>query len=129
MPVILTLGTKHVIAEDPQWWCDFLAENISVLAMNEEEALALTGFTDPLLASDKALDWVDLVLCTAGPAGLYMAGYSEKEFMRETTHPLLRGAGRVTVMNSAVQCAGKIVRTPHGSIPISNPIWAVRTRL
>ena len=92
VPVVLTLGTKHVIAEDPQWWRDFLAENVSVLAMNEEEALALTGVADPLLASDKALDWVDLVLCTAGPAGLYMAGYSEKEFMHETTHPLLPGA-------------------------------------
>ena len=46
--------------------------------MNEEEAEALTGESDPLLASDKALDWVDLVLCTAGPVGLYMAGFTEE---------------------------------------------------
>ena len=60
--------------------------------MNEEEAEALTGENDPLLASDKALDWVDLVLCTAGPAGLYMAGFTEEEVKRKTQHPLLPGA-------------------------------------
>ena len=60
--------------------------------MNEEEAEALTGENDPLLAYDKALDWVDLVLCTAGPAGLYMAGFTEEEVKRKTQHPLLPGA-------------------------------------
>ncbi len=45
--------------------------------MNEDEALELTGIKDPLLAADKVLDWVDLVLCTAGADGLYMAGYTE----------------------------------------------------
>ncbi|MBC8951703.1 MULTISPECIES: inosine/guanosine kinase [Xenorhabdus] len=92
VPVVLTLGTKYVIADDPQWWRDFLAENVSVVAMNEDEAHELTGFSDPLLAADKALDWVDLVLCTAGPAGLYMAGYTEEEYKRQTSHPLLPGA-------------------------------------
>lgn len=56
------------------------------------EAEALTGESDPLLASDKALDWVDLVLCTAGPIGLYMAGFTEDEAKRKTQHPLLPGA-------------------------------------
>lgn len=46
--------------------------------MNEEEAEALTGENDPLLAADKALDWVDPVLCTAGPIGLY-GGLRTKE--------------------------------------------------
>ncbi|MDV7024694.1 inosine/guanosine kinase [Atlantibacter subterranea] len=92
VPVVLTLGTKYVIADNPQWWRDFLKEHVSILAMNEEEALALTGESDPLLASNKALDWVDLVLCTAGPVGLYMAGYTEEEAKRKTQHPLLPGA-------------------------------------
>ncbi|WP_165461906.1 inosine/guanosine kinase [Atlantibacter sp.] len=92
VPVVLTLGTKYVIADNPQWWRDFLKEHVSILAMNEEEALALTGESDPLMASDKALDWVDLVLCTAGPVGLYMAGYTEEEAKRKTQHPLLPGA-------------------------------------
>jgi len=91
VPVVLTLGTKYVIADNPEWWQTFLRDNISILAMNEEEGEALTGESDPLLASDKALDWVDLVLCTAGPAGLYMAGYTEESTKRNTQHPLLPG--------------------------------------
>lgn len=92
VPVVLTLGTKYVIQDDPQFWRDFLRDNVSIVAMNEEEALALTGEQDPLLASNIALDWVDLVLCTAGPTGLYMAGFTEDEFKRKTNHPLLPGA-------------------------------------
>lgn len=83
VPVVLTLGTKFVIAENPQWWQQFLKDHVSILAMNEDEAEALTGESDPLLASDKALDWVDLVLCTAGPIGLYMAGFTEDEAKRK----------------------------------------------
>lgn len=91
VPVVLTLGTKYVIADNPQWWRDFLRDNISILAMNEEEAAELTGLSDPLMAADMALEWVDLVLCTAGPSGLYMAGYTEESYKRETQHPLLPG--------------------------------------
>ncbi|WP_313377376.1 inosine/guanosine kinase [Pantoea sp. CTOTU50773] len=92
VPVVLTLGTKYVIQDDPQFWRDFLRDHVSIVAMNEEEALALTGEQDPLLASNIALDWVDLVLCTAGPTGLYMAGFTEDEFKRKTNHPLLPGS-------------------------------------
>lgn len=92
VPVVLTLGTKYVIQDNPQFWRDFLLEHVSIVAMNEEEAFALTGEADPLLASNMALDWVDLVLCTAGPTGLYMAGFTEEAFKRKTNHPLLPGA-------------------------------------
>ncbi|MFV0575121.1 MAG: inosine/guanosine kinase [Vibrio sp.] len=92
VPVVLTLGTKFVIQDDPEFWRDFIEQNVSVLAMNEEEGEALTGEHDPLLAADKALDWVDLVLCTAGPVGLYMAGYTEEQAKRQTTLPLLPGS-------------------------------------
>ncbi|CAM4299703.1 inosine/guanosine kinase [Vibrio neonatus] len=91
VPVVLTLGTKFVIQDDPQFWVDFIAEHVSVVAMNEEEAEALTGLSDPLLAADKVLDWADLVLCTAGPIGLFMAGYTEESAKRETSLPLLPG--------------------------------------
>ncbi|MGL4735357.1 MAG: inosine/guanosine kinase [Enterovibrio sp.] len=91
IPVVMTMGTKHVIEHKEQWWRDFLAEHVSVVAMNEEEALALTGEADPLLAADKALEWVDLVLCTAGQVGLYMAGFTDDSAKRETKHPLLPG--------------------------------------
>lgn len=43
VPVVLTLGTRHIIADDPQFWRDFLQNHVSILAMNEEEALELTG--------------------------------------------------------------------------------------
>ncbi|PYG47499.1 inosine kinase [Pantoea sp. AG1095] len=92
VPVVLTLGTKYVIQDNPQFWRDFLRDHVSIVAMNEEEAFALTGEQDPLLASNMALDWVDLVLCTAGPTGLYMAGFTEEEYKRKTNHPLLPGA-------------------------------------
>lgn len=92
VPVVMTLGTKYVIADNPQWWREFLNEHVSILAMNEDEAYELTGLNDPLMASDMALEWVDLVLCTAGPSGLYMAGYTEEIYKRQTQHPLLPGA-------------------------------------
>jgi inosine kinase len=38
VPVVLTLGTKFVIADNPEWWQAFLKEHVSILAMNEEEA-------------------------------------------------------------------------------------------
>jgi inosine kinase len=92
VPVVLTLGTRFVIAERPEFWRDFIRENVDVIAMNEEEGAALTGETDPLLACDKALDLTNMVLCTAGATGLYLAGYTEDEAKRETRYPLLPGA-------------------------------------
>ncbi|MCK8290488.1 inosine/guanosine kinase [Erwinia amylovora] len=92
VPVVMTLGTKYVIADNPQFWRDFIRDHVSVVAMNEEEAFELTGQRDPLQAANMALDWVDLVLCTAGPDGLYMAAFTEDSAKRATQHPLLPGA-------------------------------------
>ncbi|MGR5132597.1 inosine/guanosine kinase [Vibrio alfacsensis] len=92
VPVVLTLGTKYVIEGNAEWWQEYIRENVSVVAMNEEEGAALTGESDPLSAADKALEWVDLVLCTAGPDGLYMAGYTDEIVKRETTHDILEGS-------------------------------------
>ena len=92
VPVVLTLGTQLVIAERPEFWRAFIAEHVDLVAMNELEGEALTGFSDPLLACERALDWTDLVLCTAGPIGLYLAGYTDEAVKRETRYPLLPGA-------------------------------------
>jgi inosine kinase len=92
VPVVLTLGTRFVIAERPQFWRDFIKANVDVVAMNEEEAEALTGESDPLLACDRALDLTEMVLCTAGPTGLYLAGHTDDDVKRETRYPLLPGA-------------------------------------
>jgi len=91
VPVVLTLGTKHLIEKEPEFWREFAKEHVNILTMNEEEALAITGFSDPLQAADKCLDWVDLVICTAGAEGLYMAGYVDEKFKRETEYALLPG--------------------------------------
>jgi len=92
VPVVLTLGTRFVIAERPAFWRAFIAEHVDIVAMNEEEGEALTGVADPLLACERALDLADMVLCTAGPTGLYLAGYTDDAAKRETRYPLLPGA-------------------------------------
>ncbi len=92
VPVVLSLGTKHIIADNPKWWQSFIKKYVSVIAMNEEEASALTGINNPLLAIDKALNWVDLILCTVGPQGLFMAGYTDEKYKRRTILPLKSGA-------------------------------------
>lgn len=89
VPVVLTLGTKFIIEQEPGFWRDFVKEHVNILAMNEEEALAITGFDDPLKASKACLDWVDLVICTAGAEGLFMAGYTDDAHKRATEYPLL----------------------------------------
>lgn len=92
VPVVLTLGTRFIIAERPDFWRSFITEYVDIVAMNEEEGEALTGFADPLLACERALDWTNLVLCTAGPTGLYLAGYTDDAVKRATRYPLLPGS-------------------------------------
>lgn len=91
VPVVLGLGTAFVIAERPEFWRAFISEHVDIVAMNETEGEALTGSSDPLTACDLALQWADLVLCTAGAIGLYLAGYTDDEVKRETRYPLLPG--------------------------------------
>ena len=92
VPVVLTLGTRFVIEERPEFWRELIREHVDVVAMNEEEGHALTGFADPLLACERVLEWASLVLCTAGSIGLYLAGYTDDEVKRATRYPLLPGA-------------------------------------
>jgi inosine kinase len=92
VPVVLTLGTRFVIAERPAFWRQFISDHVDIVAMNEEEAESLTGEADPLLACDRALELCDVALCTAGATGLYLAGYTDDAVKRETRYPLLPGA-------------------------------------
>ncbi len=65
-----------MIADNPQWWRAFLKECLDS-GEDEEEAEALTtAKTTPLLAADKALDWVDTVLCRR--AGKFIYGGSHR---------------------------------------------------
>jgi inosine kinase len=92
VPVVLTLGTHHIIGEQREYWLAFIDEHVNIVAMNEDEAAALTDKKDVLLACDATLDVADLVLCTAGPLGLYMAGYVDEQVKRKTRYPLMPGA-------------------------------------
>jgi inosine kinase len=75
-----------VIADNPAWWQQFLQEHVSILAMNEEEGEALTGFADPLSADKSAgLGW-----CCAPPAGPVYGGLPKK---RRSENPASAAAG------------------------------------
>ena len=84
VPVILSLGTSGIVRERQDFLRSFLRDYVTVAAMNEVEASALTGEEDPLLNCEKLLDYVDLALLTVGPRGLYLAGFSDEEYLRET---------------------------------------------
>lgn len=84
VPVVLSLGTKNIIAEKKDFFSQFIKENVNVLAMNQEEAEALTDQSCPLLSCEKLLEMTDLVLLTVGAKGLYLAGYVDQSLARPT---------------------------------------------
>ncbi|MDP4537271.1 inosine/guanosine kinase [Alkalimonas collagenimarina] len=92
VPVVMSLGTRHLVEELRTTIQQTAEHHIQILAMNEQEAEALTGLSEPLLAAEKILDWVDMVLITAGAEGLYLCGYTDASVQRETTHPIKSGA-------------------------------------
>jgi inosine kinase len=88
IPVVLTLGTSGLVQEKKDLLLKIIPEFISVLAMNETEALTLTGVKDPLLAAEKVLDMVDMVLLTVGAKGLYIGAITDFKLSRLTKEPL-----------------------------------------
>ncbi|SBS28733.1 Inosine-guanosine kinase [Marinomonas aquimarina] len=88
VPVIITLGTQHLVEEYRDEIQSIIEQYASVVAMNEQEAEALTGEAQTLLAAEKALQWCDMVLLTAGAEGLYLCGYTDDQSKRGTTHAL-----------------------------------------
>ncbi|MGB1272195.1 MAG: inosine/guanosine kinase, partial [Endozoicomonas sp.] len=88
VPVVLTLGTHRLVNAIREPLAQFIREFVTITAMNEEEAEALTGETAPLAASDKILEMTDMVLLTAGAEGLYLSGFTEQSLARETENPI-----------------------------------------
>ena len=88
VPVVMTLGTSALITEKKEFFINFIQKYVSVVAMNDAEALALTGMQDSLLAAEKALEITDLVLLTVGASGLYMGAYVDETKARMTDHEL-----------------------------------------
>jgi len=84
VPVVLSLGTSTLISSRPDFFNQFIKDYVSVLAMNEDEAFALTSIKDPLLSCEKLLDSCDMILMTVGPRGLYIAAHVDDQYKRET---------------------------------------------
>ena len=84
IPVALGLGTASLVAEQREATQALLLQYVTLAAMNCDEALALTGEPDPLLACRQILDWVDVVIITEGPRGLTMGGYVDEAHKRQT---------------------------------------------
>ncbi len=88
VPVVLSLGTSGLVEEKKEMLLDFIPKFVSVVAMNESEALMLTGIEDPLLAAERVLDLCDMVLLTVGARGLYLGALTDEEVARPTKEPL-----------------------------------------
>ncbi|MGE3610227.1 MAG: inosine/guanosine kinase [Bacteriovoracaceae bacterium] len=88
VPVVLSLGTSGLVQEKKNLLLDIISKYVSVVAMNETEALSLTGISDPLLAAEKVLDMCDMVLLTVGARGLYIGAVTDRDQARLTKEPL-----------------------------------------
>ena len=88
VPVVMTLGTSFLIEAKKDFFLEFIKKYVTCVAMNDLEALALTGLNDPLLAAERTLELTDLVLLTVGQHGLYLGGYVDEQYARRTTHKL-----------------------------------------
>ncbi len=88
VPVALGMGTASLVRQQRELARELLARYVTVAAMNVDEAAALTGEQDALLACQQVLDWVDMVIITEGPRGLTMAGYVDAAHRRQTDQPV-----------------------------------------
>lgn len=88
VPVVMTLGTASLIESKRDFFRDFIGKYVGCVAMNDQEALALSGTRDPLLAAENALELADLVLLTVGEHGLYLGGWVDEAHARRTTNML-----------------------------------------
>jgi len=84
VPVAFGLGTAHLVRRMRDPLQRLLADYVSIAAMNAQEAEALTGMDDVLLASQKILEWVDLVIITQGRQGLTLGGFTDWARKRQT---------------------------------------------
>lgn len=88
VPVVLSLGSSGLVAEQKEMLLPFIKDYVNVLAMNRSEAFELNGIEDALLSSEQMLEWVDMVLLTVGAKGLYLASWCDEDKLRHTKDPL-----------------------------------------
>mgnify|MGYP003683191969 CR=1 FL=1 len=89
IPIVMSLGTSQLVESRVEYIKSFSKKYVTALAMNQEEALALTGLEDPLLAAEEILEIVDIALVTVGKKGLYLASYTDDSVKRESNEPLV----------------------------------------
>ncbi|MBF0104737.1 MAG: inosine/guanosine kinase [Deltaproteobacteria bacterium] len=89
VPVVLSLGTSDLVRAKQDFLKKFIAEFVTVLAMNDDEAFALSDENDPLLCLNTLLEIADFCLLTVGERGLYLGGYVDKPHARETTELII----------------------------------------
>ena len=56
VPVVFTLGTASLIASKKDFFRKFISDYVTIAAMNELEAAAITGIEDSLLSAEQLLD-------------------------------------------------------------------------
>ncbi len=88
VPVVFSLGTSFLVKEMKQQLLDFITKYVTTVAMNQREAIELTGIEDPLLACEQILEMTDMALITVGKRGLYLSAYTDEEHARHTKEPL-----------------------------------------
>jgi len=92
VPVAFGLGTAGLVEAMRDELKELLRDYVNIAAMNHEEAAALTGETDALLAAEQLLEWVDLVVVTEGKRGLTLGGWTDERVKRETRNGVQSGA-------------------------------------
>ncbi len=92
VPVAFGMGTASLVEPNRDMLKELLAEYVTIAAMNEREAEALTGQDDALLACRDIMQWVDLVLVTEGARGLTLGGWVDDASKRATRYPVHSGA-------------------------------------
>ena len=88
VPIVLTLGTSSLVGGRREFLVKFIEQFVNVVAMNMDEAQALTGIEDPLLALEKTLQLTDMALLTVGANGLYVGAHVDQSSARHTDHEL-----------------------------------------
>jgi inosine kinase len=92
IPVAFGLGTASLVRETRDEVRQILKDHVTIAAMNEAEAEALTGESDALLAGKMVLEWVDAVVITEGPRGLTFCGWTDDRVKRETREMIRSGS-------------------------------------
>ena len=84
IPLAFGLGTAGLVRSMRSTVIEVLEHHVTIAAMNDREAEALTGEADALLACQRALEWVDLVIVTEGARGMTIGGYVDRSQRRRT---------------------------------------------